>query len=384
MMAAMRPTLMMIMLTLAVTGAAAEKEPVRLAVIGLTHTHVHWIFESASRENFDIVGIVETNRSLAERYSRQHGFDMDLVYESIEEMLGAVTPEGVTAFGSTYEHLAVVEAAAPRGIHVMVEKPLAVSLEHAKAMQALANEHGIELLTNYETTWYPSNHAVKSMVDRGEIGDVRKVIVNDGHRGPVKLGINQEFLDWLLDPVQNGAGALFDFGCYGANLMTWVMDGAMPTSVTAVVQQLQPDNHPQVDDEATIILTYPTAQAVIQASWNWPISRKDMAVYGLSGVAYADDRHTVRVRITDGDDDFEERTEVLPERAPPYHDPFALFAAVIRGEKELAANDLSSLDNNMIVMEILEAARESARTGATVHLRTGAGGNFVTYWRSDK
>lgn len=359
------------MLTVAASGVAIEKDPVRLGIIGLTHTHVHWIFESASRESFDIVGIVEPDRSLAERYSRQHGFDMDLVYESMEAMFEAVTPEGVTAFGSTYEHLAVVEAAAPRGIHVMVEKPLAVSLEHAKAMQALANEHGIELLTNYETTWYPSNHAVKSIVDRGEIGAVRKVIVNDGHRGPVKLGINQEFLDWLLDPVQNGAGALFDFGCYGANLMTWIMDGVRPTSVTAVVQQLQPDNHPQVDDEATIILAYPTSQAVIQASWNWPIGRKDMAVYGLSGVAYADDRHTLRVRIADGYDDFDERKEILPERAPPLHDPFSLFAAVIRGEEELTANDLSSLDNNMIVMEILEAARESARTGKTVDLDGG-------------
>jgi predicted dehydrogenase len=283
-------------------------------------------------------------------------------------MFEATKPEGVAAFGSIYEHLAVVQAAAPRGIHVMVEKPLAVSLEHAKKMRALAELHGIELLTNYETTWYPSNHAVKSIVDEGDIGDVRKVVVNDGHRGPVKLGINEEFLDWLLDPELNGAGALFDFGCYGANLMTWIMDGIRPTSVTAVVQQLQPGNHPHVDDEATIILTYPTAQAVIQASWNWPIGRKDMAVYGLSGVAYADDRSTLRIRMAEGYDGFEEETEVLPERAPPFHDPFAMFSAVIRGEAVVPADDLSSLDNNMLVMEILEAARESARSGRTIYL----------------
>jgi predicted dehydrogenase len=285
-------------------------------------------------------------------------------------MFEATKPEGVAAFGSIVEHLAVVQAAAPRGIHVMVEKPLAVSLEHAKKMQALAEMHGIELLTNYETTWYPSNHAVKSIVEAGEIGDVRKVVVNDGHRGPVKLGINEEFLDWLLDPEQNGAGALFDFGCYGANLMTWVMNGARPTSVTAVVQRLQPGNHPHVDDEATIILTYPTAQAVIQATWNWPIGRKDMAVYGLTGVAYADDRSTLRVRISEGYDGFEEGTEVLPERTPPIHDPFAMFAAVIRGKADLPADDLSSLENNMIVLEILEAARESTETGRTVFLET--------------
>ena len=364
----MRPVLLFFLLIFMVTGSNASEPGLRLGVIGLTHTHVHWIFESARREDFEIVGIVEPNRDLARRYSEQHGFDMALVYDSMAEMLDATKPEGVTAFGTIREHLAVVEAAAPRGIHVMVEKPLAVSLEHATRIQALAEEHDIHVLTNYETTWYPSNHAVGELVERGDIGAIRKVLVNDGHRGPVKLGINEEFLDWLLDPDENGAGALFDFGCYGANLMTWLMNGERPVSVTAIVQTLQPDKHPNVDDEATIILTYPSAQAVIQASWNWPIGRKDMAVYGLTGAAYADNRHDFRVRIAEGYDGYEEHRQSLPERDAPWHDPFVLFGAVIRDEIELPPGDLSSLENNMIVMEILDAARRSAATGATIML----------------
>ena len=353
---------------LAMTGSDsnADSERIQLGVVGLTHTHVHWIFESEKREDFEIVGIVEPNRELAERYSEMHGFDMGLVYDSMEAMLAEVEPDGVTAFGTVYEHLSVVQTMAPRGIHVMVEKPLAVSLEHARAMQALAEEHGIHLLTNYETTWYPSNHYAREVLASGAIGDVRKVVIHDGHRGPVNLGINEEFLDWLLDPEQNGAGALFDFGCYGANLMTWLTDGERPTSVTAVTQQIQPENHPRVDDEATIILTYPSAQAIVQASWNWPIGRKDMAVYGLTGVVYADNRNDVRIRIAEGYDGFEEEASTLPERDAPLHDPFAMFAAVIRGELELPRNNLSSLENNMIVMEILEAARTSAAEGRTV------------------
>ncbi len=244
------------------SATRASDTPIDLAVIGLTHTHVHWIFESEKREDFEIVAIVEPNRELAERYSEMHGFPLNLVYESMDEMLEDVQPDGVTAFGTIYEHLAVVATMAPRGIHVMVEKPLAISLGHARAMQALANEHGIHLLTNYETTWYPSNHYAYETLDSGAIGDVRKVVIHDGHRGPVNLGINEEFLDWLLDPEQAGAGALFDFGCYGANLMTWLMNGERPISGTAVTLQLQPENHPNVDDEATIILTYPTAMSL--------------------------------------------------------------------------------------------------------------------------
>ena len=85
------------------------------------------------------------------------------------------------------------------------------------------------------------------------------------------------------DPVLNGGGALMDFGCYGADLITWLMDGQRPTSVTAVTQQLKPEVYPRVDDDATIILSYPHTQGVIQASWNWPIGRKDMDIYGVTG-----------------------------------------------------------------------------------------------------
>lgn len=354
-----------VFMTLSHGALAQDKEPVSIGVIGLTHTHVHWIFESEKRGEIDIVAIVEPNKALAKRYAEQHGYDMSSVFDSMEDMIARVKPQGVTAFGSIYEHLRVVEFAAPRGIHVMVEKPLAVSLEHALKMSDLAKKHNIHLLTNYETTWYPSNHYVKQVVDKGQIGDVRKVVVHDGHKGPKKLGINSEFLDWLTDPKLNGGGAIIDFGCYGANLMTWLMDGEAPLSVTAITQQFQPHDYPNVDDEATIILTYPKAQAIIQASWNWPIARKDMEVYGETGVVMADNRHNVRIQVSDTQP---QKSQTLAELVAPHDDPFALFAAVIKGNLVPDQNDLNGLHNNLTVMHILDAAVISAKTGKTVHI----------------
>ncbi|MGI9530569.1 Gfo/Idh/MocA family protein [Lutimonas sp.] len=356
-------------ITLVSIHLMAQKDPVKIGVIGLTHTHVHWILGREDRGDIEIVGIVEPNRELAARYSKQHGYAMSLVYESMEEMLAAVSPDAVTAFGTIYEHLEVVETCAPRGIHVMVEKPLAVSMEHAKKMELLAKKHNIHLLTNYETTWYPTNHRAYELIESGAVGDVRKIVIRDGHRGPKKIGVNTEFLEWLTDPVQNGGGALMDFGCYGANLMTWLQHGQRPITVTAVTQQLQNENNPKVDDEATIILTYEASNALIQASWNWPIGRKDMEVYGLKGAIYADNRNSLRVRIAEGYDEYEEKSYILEERQKPMDDPFSLFAAVINKEIELRDYDLSSLENNMIVMEILEAARESAKLKKTITLK---------------
>lgn len=347
----------------------AQDKPLRIGVVGLTHTHVHWILGRENRGDITIVGIVEPNRALAERYSKQHGYSMNIVFNTMEEMIAATKPEAVTAFGTIYEHLKVVEIAAPKGIHVMVEKPLAVSVQHARKMEALAKKHNIQLLTNYETTWYPSNDKANELLLSNKIGTLRKAVIRDGHRGPKRIGINSEFLDWLTDPVQNGGGALTDFGCYGANLMTWFQQGKRPVSVTAVTQQLQPHNNPKVDDEATIILTYDSSTALIQASWNWPIGRKDLELYGMTGAIFSDNRNTLRIRMAEGYDGYQEEKLDLPEKQNPYNDPFALLKAVIRKEITLKPYDPSSLENNLLVVEILEAASKSAKSGKTIPLK---------------
>ncbi len=341
--------------------ADAGADPVRVAVARLTHDHVHWIFRSEPRGDVEIVGIFEPDEELARRYANRYDLEPELFYGELDEMLDAVGPEAVSAFGSIFEHLEVVEAAAPRGIHVMVEKPLAVSLDHALRMRELADEYGIHLLTNYETTWYASVHEARKRISDERYGDLRKIVVRDGHQGPKEIGVSEEFLEWLTDPTLNGGGALIDFGCYGANLVTWLMNGAQPLSVTAVTQQIKPDVYPEVDDEALIILTYPRAQGVIQASWNWPFNRKDMEVYGETGYVFAPDGNTLRYR-TGG----EETSINLEPREAPYDDPFSYLAGVIRGEIQVADADLSSLSNNVTVVRILDAARRSAETGRTV------------------
>ena len=357
-----------LLLTVLCLHTNGQQAPLRVGVVGLTHTHVHWILGRPNDDKITIVGIVEPNKELALRYTKQHGFSMDMVYASLDEMIAKTKPEAVTAFGTIYEHLEVVQKCAPLGIHVMVEKPLAVSLDHAKQMEALAKKHKIHLLTNYETTWYPTVHTANEWVKNDSIGSITQLVIRDGHRGPLKIGVNKEFLEWLTDPIQNGGGAITDFGCYGANISTWLMNGKKPLSVTAITQQLQKENNPKVDDESTILLTYDNAKATIQASWNWPIGRKDMEVYGTTGVIYADNRNNLRLRIAEGYDGFKESFFQLKERPAPYNDPFSLFAMVVRKAIVLPAYDLSSLENNMLVMEILDAARLSAKTGKTVRI----------------
>jgi len=347
----------------------SQEEPVRLGIAGLSHGHVGWILGRENIDDVKLVGIVETNEELAKRLADQFGFSMDLVYDSMEEMIAATNPEAVAAFGTIYDHLSVVQACAPKGIHVMVEKPLAISLDHAKKMADLARKHNIHLLTNYETSWYPTNVKAYELLHDGAIGDLRKVIVRDGHRGMNVVGRDSEFVQWLTDPALSGGGAIMDFGCYGANIMTWLLHGKKPNSVTAVTQQLQPEVNPKVDDDATIILKYDDKMALLQPSWNWTIGRKDMEFYGTTGVIYSDNHHQLRMRKAEGYDGYSEETFQLEDRQPPFDDPFALFAAVVRGELKLKKFDPYSLENNLITMEILDAALNSADSGRTIELK---------------
>jgi len=245
----------------------------------------------------------------------------------------------------------------------MMEKPLAVSYEDAQAIAKAARAAKIQVFVNYETSWYASNHAAYDLVHSGAIGDIRKVVVHDGHEGPKEINVGPEFLSWLTDPKLNGGGALFDFGCYGADLMTWLMDGRRPLSVTAVTQQIKPGVYPRVDDEATIVLTYPKAQAILQASWNWPYSRKDSEIYGRTGSVITIAAKDISVRR------LHESQSTVRSAAPipaPYDDSLTYLRAVLLdGAKP---DSLSSLETNLIVTEILDAARRSASSGKTVVL----------------
>ncbi len=337
--------------------------PLRVAIAGMVHGHVEGFLQhSLHRSDIQIVGIAEPDWQVATRYAAKFNLDRSLLFPDLEQMLLKTHPQAVLAYTNTYDHRKVVEICARHHIPVMMEKPLAVSAEDAHAIADAAREGKIQVLVNYETSWYRSNHSAYDMVHDKSIGDIRKVVVHDGHQGPKEINVQPEFLAWLSDPKLDGGGALYDFGCYGADLMTWLMDGQRPTSVTAVTQQIKPEIYPRVDDEATIILTYPKAQAILQASWNWPFDRKDMEVYGQTGYVITVRRDDLRVRLRGG----EEQSVAAKPITAPYDDSLSLLRAVILDGAAPGAP--SSLETNVIVAEILDAARRSAASGKSARL----------------
>lgn len=337
--------------------------PLRVVIIGMVHGHVEgFLSQSLHRPDIQIVGLSEPDQSVSLKYANQFKIDNSLLFADAEQMLRQTHPKAALVYTNTFDHRQAVELCARYGVHVMMEKPLAVSLEDARAMEKAAQQGKIQVLVNYETTWYPSNRGVYQLVQDKALGPIRKIVVHDGHNGPQEINVAPEFLKWLTDPKLDGGGALFDFGCYGADLATWLMNGERPISVTAVTQHIKPAIYPHVDDEATIILSYPNAQAIIQASWNWPFGRKDMEVYGQTGYAVTVERDHFRLRRAN-----ETEQQLTAEPVPPPEgDSLTYLRAVILGGQEPAG--LSSLPTNIVVTEILNAARQSAASGKTVRL----------------
>lgn len=342
---------------------AAKLSTLKLGVAGLSHDHVHNILNDYRDGKVNIVGIAEADKQLRARYQKQYLLPDSILFDDLKKMVVAKKPDVVLGYNPVAKHIDVVETCAPLGISVMVEKPLAATLVQAKRMEFLALKYYIKLLTNYETTWYPSYQHVYDMAAKDSLGQIRKMVVHDGHQGPKEIGCSKEFVSWLTDPELNGAGALNDFGCYGANLMTWLMDGQKPIAVTAIARHFKLQTYPKVEDDVSIFVEYPTSTGIIEASWNWPFSIKDLEVFGDEGYMHALDKDNVIVRLNDT----APAPMVAAPLATPMDNPVSYLQLVVQN-RLLGIADRSSLKYNMIVMQILDAAKRSVAEGKRIVL----------------
>lgn len=336
---------------------ATETRPLRIAVIGLVHGHVEGLlWADSQRTDLEIVGIYEPNRALFDRLASKYHLAESLWHADLGAMLDQTKPEAVSVMTSIRDHESAVEACAPRGVHLLVEKPLAFDKEAATRMADLARKHNVLLLTNFETSWYLSVREAHRLVEAGEFAPIRRMVFRHGHKGPKEIGCSSEFLAWLTDPAQNGGGAVIDFGCYGAVLSTWFMQGQRPTRITATATTLKPTVYPDVDDDATIILEYPGTTSVIQASWAWTHDNKEADLHTERGSIHCGKWQSLQLRAPDQP----AKNAEPPAMPPDLKDEWTYLRRVVRGE--CAVDTLSSLETNLIAVEILDEARRQIRS----------------------
>jgi len=332
-----------------------------IALIGLRHSHTwghleHLLKAPAAK----FVAIAESDPALVAEAGKM-GATKVAYFTGYKEMLDKVKPTMVWAFVENNRHQEIVEACGPRGVHVIFEKPLAATYKQAKAIERLAARYNIEVLTNFSPAWSPFHYAAKSVVDSGALGTPWRLRVTTGHGGVFpKSGRSKLFHEWLIDPVQNGAGALMDFGCYNALYALYYL--GRPEKVYASALHLRPNDFPRVEDSATMVLTYPNAVAILEQSWDLPPGVNAFEIAGYKGyIRQAEGKPEMRIG--------RHPAKPLPmkPRAAQYSEPVAYMVDCLRHKR--AVEGLVSMKYTVDVNEIIDAALRSIRSGKPVRLK---------------
>ncbi|RFA16740.1 hypothetical protein B7R22_02475 [Subtercola boreus] len=282
-----------------------------MAVVGFEHMHAgDQISVINALPNTGLIGVFDGESRRMDPVCDELGIAGSLRFHDLDELVAKTAPQIAVVCSSTADHVGHVQYFAARGIHVLLEKPLAPSLEDAKIMVASAQSGGIVLGVNWPLAWYPSHRTAKRLISDGSIGAVTEIHYYDGNRGPLFHTHGKQHVDAHTARVQKdatwwykkeqGGGSLRDYLGYGSTLATWFRDGDLPRDVTARVHRALGD---EVDEQSVVIASYDSGLSTFQTRWGtftdpWteqPQPRCGFVIVGTKGTIaswdYADAVH---------------------------------------------------------------------------------------------
>jgi predicted dehydrogenase len=331
----------------------------------LMHDHAWWFSEHVMQTpGVELVGVAEERDYLLDRMRRKA--PNARYYHDAITMLDELKPDGLIILAQNNCHRALVEEAAQRGIHCVMDQPMATSYADALAMQEVADRSGIKLMVNCYELWRPEVADLCRRAKSGDIGDIYEITATRGMKGPrMGLGVlSPEYVGWMYDPIQHGPGVLYDQAGYGILYCLWLL--GVPDTVSA--RRISLVKHPEgwEDDIVYLILGYPRATGVATGSWAWPHPRGEVMCWGSQGslitrfsepLVRKNAPETVHIKQ-------ETETVVLPETPPERTNGMAHFAHCLR--YNLPIDPPQSAAMSLQVMKVMEAAKRSIAEGRTV------------------
>ncbi len=233
----------------------------RIGVLGLTHDHVWGNLENlATLENAELAGVADAHQPLLDRVREQYGCP---AYASHEELVERERPDAVYVFCDNAQGAELTVWAAERGLHVMVEKPMAATLAGAERMIAAARKANVRLMVNWPVVWRPQVQTALALATRPEFGRIWQITHRAGHGG-IYVECTPYFREWIVEKDRNGGGALIDVCSYGINMANVLL--GRPQRVVAVAGRLREGEY-SVEDNAIVVMSYPQAMATAEGSW---------------------------------------------------------------------------------------------------------------------
>lgn len=266
-------------------------------------------------------------------------------------------------------HCQVACFAAEQGKHIIIEKPLCLSMEEADLMIDTCKQHHCKLMYAEELCFAPKYERVRQNVNAGAVGKIFQLRQCEKHSGPHS--------DWFYNIDQSGGGALMDMGCHAFGWFRWMLNRAPVKSVYATMRTLYHLGRTKAEDNSIAIAEFEDGTlGVAENSWAKQGGMDDrIEVYGTEGVVYAD-LFTGNSALTYSQKGYGYAMEkagstqgwsfTIFEEAfnQGYPHELAHFIDCVRQDK----TPLVRGEDGRAVLEIMLAAYESARTGAKVML----------------
>ncbi len=334
----------------------------RIGVVGLTHDHVWGNLENvAALANAELAAVADPHQPLLDRVTQKYGC---AAYLDHKEMVERESLDVAYVFTDNAQGAEVGAWAARQGLQVMVEKPMAATLEGAERLMAAAEEAGVRLMINWPVVWRPQVQAALDIATRPEFGRIWQLTHRAGHGGP-EAECSEYFSEWILDPKRNGAGALVDLCAYGIN-MAQVLLGR-PQGVSAVAGSWYDPPLP-VEDNAIVVMRYPKAIATAEGAWGQvgqPTTGYLATIWGTGGSVTLGPGRGGRLWTTTA----EQPTSVEitpPAPAPHMANGTAHFLWALTTQSEFYPLCRPGVCRD--TQEVLDAAIRSAQDGSSVTL----------------
>ena len=335
----------------------------RIGVAGMVHDHVwgelgHW----GRLPNAELVAAADPNEPLLEKIKAEYG--VESLYKCAKEMLDSEELDIVQVATENSTAAPIVEYAASKGIHAIVEKPMAARLSQADRMLKASQDAGTVLMINWPTQWHPAFQTMTRLIEEGVVGDLYYYKYRSAHNGPKEIGCSEYFWGWLYDEELNGAGALMDYCCYSAAMNAYFL--GRPNSCVGIRSTLVKD-YPIPDDNAMILMKYDHAFGVAEACWTQRVKTEEPnpIAYGIEGMIGVKGGKVV-IRTVDEPDEKTIELDELPEgsRNGPEH----LIHCIETGDAVIGTCNAVVSRN---AQEILEAGLLSADQGREMTIPLG-------------
>ena len=270
------------------------------------HIHLINLSHDFSRhpDMYELVGVAEIpsqmeNRELHKKLNMPSDVDLK-IWDDYKELLKQDIDIAVICT-DIKDHVEIAEETLSMGLHTVLEKPMACTMEDAKRIYKAYKNSTAELIVNWPIAWFPAYNKVKEIADSGIVGDILRVQYRSPSTiGPYKFSEHpMEELEklWWYKP-ERGGGSISDYAGYGCVLTTWIT-GKTAKRVAGFKKNFAMPQFPDIEDYSVFTIDFGDSMGLIEGSWSTMSNgeiKTGPVVYGSKGVIVAD-RFDPEVRV---------------------------------------------------------------------------------------